>query len=69
MPINIRLAPPEVAFWLNDSGSEILLIDDRFVPILDELEGQLETVRDVIYVGEGDAPDGMRHIEDLHRSG
>ena len=64
VPINIRLAPPEVAFWLNDSGSEILLIDDRFVPILDELEGQLETVRDVIYVGEGDAPDGMRHIED-----
>ena len=29
VPINIRLAPPEVAFWLNDSGSEILLIDDR----------------------------------------
>jgi long-chain acyl-CoA synthetase len=65
VPINIRLAPPEVAFWLNDSGSEILLIDDRFVPIIDELERQLETVRDVIYVGEGDAPDGMRHIEDL----
>ena len=65
VPINIRLAPPEVAFWLNDSGSEILLIDEQFVPMLDELEGQLDSVRDVLYVGEGDAPDGLQNLEKL----
>ncbi|MEL0022497.1 MAG: AMP-binding protein, partial [Rickettsiales bacterium] len=65
VPINIRLAPPEVAFWLNDSGSEILLIDDRFLPILKDLEGQLKTVREIIYAGDGDAPEGMASIEDL----
>ena len=65
VPINIRLAPPEVAFWLNDSGSEILLIDDRFLPILEALKGQLKAVREIIYAGDGDAPEGMASIEDL----
>ncbi len=65
VPVNIRLAAPEVAFWLNDSGSEILFIDDRFLPILDALDGQLETVREMIYIGDGPIPDGMHGYEDL----
>ena len=28
VPINTRLAPPEIAYWLNDSGSEVLFVDD-----------------------------------------
>ena len=65
VPINIRLAAPEVAFWLNDSGSEILLVDNRFLPLLEELKGKLDSVREVIYVGDGPAPDGLHHYEDL----
>lgn len=65
VPINIRLAAPEVAFWLNDSESEILLIDDRFLPMLDALEGQLDTVREIVYAGDGEAPAGMASLEDL----
>ena len=33
VPINIRLMPQEIVFWLNDSSSNILLIDDQFLPI------------------------------------
>ena len=65
VPVNIRLAPPEVAFWLNDSGSEILLIDDQFLPMLDKLEGKLETVREIIYVGDGETPEGLSNYETL----
>jgi len=63
VPINIRLAPPEVAFWLNDSGTEVLLIDDNFLPVLDALDGKLETVRDVVYIGDGPVPDGLHGYE------
>ena len=59
VPVNIRLAAPEVAFWLNDSGSKILLIDDRFLPMLEDLQGQLETVERIVYAGQGQAPEGM----------
>jgi long-chain acyl-CoA synthetase len=65
VPINIRLAPPEIAFWLNDSESRILFVDDHFVGALDALEGQLETVRDVVYMGDGETPEGMHAFEDL----
>ena len=27
-PVNIRLAPPEIAYTLNDSGSKVLFVDD-----------------------------------------
>ena len=65
VPINIRLAPPEVAFWLNDSGSEILLVDDQFLPMLESLDGMLETVREVVYIGDGRAPEGLHHYETI----
>ena len=65
VPINIRLAAPEIAFWLNDSGAEILFIDDRFLPMLEALDGQLESVREVVYIGDGPTPDGMHGYERL----
>jgi Acyl-CoA synthetases (AMP-forming)/AMP-acid ligases II len=36
-PVNIRLAPPEIAFTLNDSGSSILFVDDTFSAMLPEV--------------------------------
>ena len=65
VPINIRLAAPEVAFWLNDSGTEILFIDNNFLDIFETLEGQLETVREVVYIGDGPVPEGMLGYEDI----
>jgi acyl-CoA synthetase (AMP-forming)/AMP-acid ligase II len=65
VPINTRLAAPEVAYWLNDSGSELLFVDDDFVPMLEPLSGMLETVRQVIYAGDGSAPKGLAHYESL----
>ena len=37
VPVNTRLAVPEFAYWLNDSGSEILLVDDAFAGLKDLL--------------------------------
>ena len=65
VPINIRLAAPEVAFWLNDSGTEILFIDDSFLHILEALDGKLETVREIVYMGDGPVPEGMHGYEDI----
>ncbi|NKB60080.1 MAG: long-chain-fatty-acid--CoA ligase [Alphaproteobacteria bacterium] len=65
VPVNIRLAPPEVAFWLNDSGTEILFIDDNFLHMLEPLDGQLETVRDMVYMGDGPTPDGLHNYEEI----
>ncbi|MEM7407677.1 MAG: long-chain-fatty-acid--CoA ligase [Pseudomonadota bacterium] len=65
VPINIRLAPPEVEFWLNDSGSRVLMVDDQFLPTVRALEGKLETVEHVVYIGDGETPEGLLSYESL----
>ena len=65
VPINTRLAPPEVEFWLNDSGGRVLFIDDQFLPTLDALQGRLDSVKDVVYIGDGETPDGLLDYERL----
>ncbi|MFN8495499.1 MAG: long-chain-fatty-acid--CoA ligase [Caldilineaceae bacterium] len=56
VPLNVRLAPPELIFMLNDSGSEILIIDENFKAMLAAFASQLTTVKHIIYAGEGIAP-------------
>lgn len=65
VPINIRLAPPEVAYWLNDSEAKILFIDAMFAPMLKALEGQIPHVEHVVYLGDDAVPDGMLGYEDI----
>ena len=65
VPINIRLAPAEFIHWLNDSGSRALFVDDTFLPVVEQIRGQLETVRHYVYMGDGELPAGMIGHEDL----
>ncbi len=65
VPINTRLAPPEIAYWLNDSGCELLFIDDNFLGALSQLQGQLPSLREIVYIGDGETPAGMHRYDDL----
>ncbi len=65
VPINTRLAPPEIEFWLNDSGATVLMVDETFVPMLPKIQDQLETVKHVVFLGDGPAPEGMLSFEGL----
>ncbi|MCA8927838.1 MAG: long-chain-fatty-acid--CoA ligase [Alphaproteobacteria bacterium] len=63
VPINIRLAPPEVQHWLNDSEAKILFIDAQFAPVLQALDGKLPHVEQVVYLGDDVPPAGMHGYE------
>lgn len=65
VPVNTRLAVPEFAYWLTDSGSEILLVDDAFVGIVSQLKELVPCLREVIYIGDGETPEGMYSYESL----
>ena len=38
VPVNVRLAPREIAFALKDSGCDLLVVDPLFMPMLDKDE-------------------------------
>jgi long-chain acyl-CoA synthetase len=65
VPVNTRLAPPEIVYWLNDSGATILMVDEAFVGVLPKIQDQLETVKHVVFLGDGAAPEGMLSFEGL----
>ena len=42
VPINTRLAQPEIVFWLNDSGATVLMVDEAFAGVLPKIQDKLE---------------------------
>ncbi|MDP2227570.1 MAG: long-chain-fatty-acid--CoA ligase [Moraxellaceae bacterium] len=64
-PVNIRLAALEIAYTLEDSVSRILLVDDTFAALLPTLRPLLTTVRHIVYMGDGAAPEGCLDYEAL----
>ncbi len=67
VPINTRLAPPEIQFWLNDSGSKIIFVDSNFSDIIQTLmkENKIPAVKEVIYFSEGECPTNMIQYDSL----
>lgn len=51
-PINARLAPPEIAYIVNDSRAAVLVVDIPFRAMVEEIAGDLSTVREIISLGE-----------------
>ncbi|MGE8217266.1 MAG: fatty acid--CoA ligase [Stenotrophomonas maltophilia] len=45
MTVNIRLAPEQIAYTLNHSGAQVILVNRDFLPVLDSIRGQLPEVR------------------------
>jgi long-chain acyl-CoA synthetase len=56
--VNWRLAPPEVAFIVNDCESKVLVVGADFVPVLDAIAGDLPAgIQLIVIGGHPDRPD------------
>ena len=64
-PCNVRWSAQEIAYSLADCETRILLVDDQFAHLLPQLRAQAPCLKQVIYCGDGMAPDGMLRYEDL----
>lgn len=64
-PCNIRWSGKENAYALNDSETSILLVDDAFKDMVVAMLPDLQSLRHVIYMGNGATPTGMLDYEAL----
>ena len=64
-PCNIRWSAAEILYSLEDSGSTILLVDETFRALVEQMRGQATSLREVIYCGDGAQPAGMHGYEAL----
>ena len=63
VPLNIRLARPEIVFILNDSECRSLVVDKTFAAHATGRDA-FPSVTDVLYIGE-QTPEGMINYEDV----
>ena len=50
-PINARLAPPEVAFIINDAQAEVLFVDESFHGLVEGIRTELTSIRQIVSLG------------------
>jgi len=53
VPVNFRLAPPEVAYVIDDAGAEILFVSADFYPLVEKVVHDLKSVRRIIALDGG----------------
>jgi long-chain acyl-CoA synthetase len=49
--VNWRLAPPEVAYIVNDAEAKVFVVGEDFLPVLDAIRDELTTVKKFVVVG------------------
>jgi acyl-CoA synthetase (AMP-forming)/AMP-acid ligase II len=64
-PVNIRWAPAEVAFSLQDCRSRVLVVDDAFAAAVPAIRERWSGVETVVHAGEAPTPPGMLSFEEL----
>jgi long-chain acyl-CoA synthetase len=69
VPLNTRLALPEMQYILEDSGAEILIVDDSFVTMAQAMRERVPSLRYFIHISDGPAPHGFASYEQLVRDG
>ena len=65
VPLNTRLAAPEIEYILSDSGAVVLFIDTALSHHLTTLGDRTPGVREVIWMDDSSSPEGMLRFEDL----
>jgi long-chain acyl-CoA synthetase len=48
VPVNFRLAPPEIAFVIKDAQAALLFVGADFYPVVEKVAGELDSVREII---------------------
>src|ERR1700751_2039385 len=59
LPLNIRLAPPELAYILNDSGAKVLFLEKEFLEVVNSFRESLPNLQTFFLL---DAPPEARWL-------
>lgn len=68
VPLNFRLAGPEIAYQINDSGAEVLILDPEFEELISKIKSSLTSVKHFIYTGSHCGLDGALAYDSILES-
>jgi acyl-CoA synthetase (AMP-forming)/AMP-acid ligase II len=59
--VNIRLSPEQILYTLNHARAEVVLCLNEFLPLIDAIKENLETVKTFVLLSDGDAAAERAH--------
>lgn len=65
VPLNIRLAPPEIIYQINESDATVLVVDDTFAAMLPAMAGKTPNLKHVIFASPNPPPEGCLSYDNL----
>ena len=65
VPMNLRWSPAENAYSIDDSGTEIMLVDENFKDMVPAIQEKSTSLKTLIFSGEGETPAGMLNYGDI----
>ncbi|MEM8937041.1 MAG: long-chain-fatty-acid--CoA ligase [Pseudomonadota bacterium] len=65
VPMNLRWSVDENVYSLDDSETNILVVDDVFMPMAREIMAKAKTLKTVIHAGEAETPSSFLNYEAL----
>src|ERR1700719_708198 len=54
--VNVRLSPELIAHTINHAGSSVLLVNDEFVPMLEDIRNKLPKVKQLVLMSDRAVP-------------
>ncbi|MBB63729.1 MAG: fatty-acid--CoA ligase [Waddliaceae bacterium] len=67
VPMNTRLALPEMEYIIEHSDAQVLCVDDQFKDAAIALQKHIPMLQHLVWIGEGLCPEGFHDMEDLIR--
>jgi acyl-CoA synthetase (AMP-forming)/AMP-acid ligase II len=65
VPMNLRWSAAENAYSLKDAGAKVLFVDAAFSAMIPAIQTEAKLLETLIYMDDGEAPDGMLAYESL----
>jgi acyl-CoA synthetase (AMP-forming)/AMP-acid ligase II len=62
-PLNLRLAPTEIAYIANHGGARFLIVDDILLPLYEKIKGSTHFERVIVVPFRGEIPSGFESYE------
>jgi len=53
--VNVRLSPQQILYTLNDAGADVVLVHPDFVPVIEQIRGQLTCNPRFVFMADGQA--------------
>ncbi|MFY0681166.1 MAG: GMC family oxidoreductase N-terminal domain-containing protein [Thalassovita sp.] len=66
VPLNLRWAPDELVYAIEDAGVEILAVEAPFLPLIAAIRAKTNVIKHVILMGPGEAPDDVLPLAEVN---